>query len=157
LVDEVRRQALAAFADLNVGADGESLVFGEVRYVGQSHEMAVAAGHDWALLRDLFEESHRSRFGFDRPGEAIELVDLRAEVTGAAALTWHDLPSRPSGPAPEAVGTTSHGATVWDREHLPAGFETRGPALIVERDSVTLLGPDDTLSVHDDGTLEVRV
>ena len=37
---------------------------------------------DWGRSRASFEEAHRSHFGFDRPGEPIELVDLRAEVIG---------------------------------------------------------------------------
>jgi N-methylhydantoinase A/oxoprolinase/acetone carboxylase beta subunit len=46
---------------------------------------------------------------------------------------------------------------VWRREHLPPGFETRGPAIVVEKDSAVWLEPDDRISVHHDGTLEIEV
>ena len=55
------------------------------------------------------------------------------------------------------MSTTAEGRVVWHRDHLPAGFETEGPALIVERDSVTLLDRGDRLLVHDDGTLEISL
>jgi N-methylhydantoinase A len=157
VIGATREQARSAFAEMKVGGDGVCVVHGEVRYVGQSHELSVVASSDWAGLRAAFEEAHRSRFGFDRRGEPIQLVDVRAEVTGAAALSWDDLPTRAATASPTPSGTTPQGWTIWARNHLPIGFETEGPALIVERDSVTLLGSGDRMSVHEDGTLEVRV
>jgi N-methylhydantoinase A len=44
---------------------------------------------------------------------------------------------------------------VWQRDELPAGFEIEGPAIVVERDSALWLEPDDLMSVHEDGTLEI--
>ena len=35
---------------------------------------------------------HQARFGFTRAGEAIELVDVRAEAIGRSPITWADLP-----------------------------------------------------------------
>ena len=157
IVREIESQAVEAFENMKVGAGGSSVVIAEMRYVGQSHELAVPADGDWSHLRSRFEEAHRARFGFDLPRDPIQLVDIRAEVTGDASATWDDLPSTPSLARPEAVATTPGGSKVWERVHLPAGFETRGPALIVERDSVTLIDPGDRMSVHDDGTLEVGV
>jgi hypothetical protein len=55
------------------------------------------------------------------------------------------------------MSLTGEGRVIWLRDHLPAGFQTRGPALIVERDSVTLLDADDQVVVHDDGTLEISL
>ncbi|MEX1125943.1 MAG: hydantoinase/oxoprolinase family protein [Acidimicrobiia bacterium] len=157
LMAEIGDQARAAFDEMHVSGSGEAVVYGEVRYVGQSHELAVLADPDWSQVRASFEQAHRSHFGFDRPGEPIELVDLRADVTGNAPVNWSDLPRRSVDRAPEPMSTTGEGRVVWHRDHLPAGFETRGPALIVERDSVTLLDPEDRMLVHDDGTLEISL
>lgn len=125
--------------------------------MGQSHELAVVADPDWRQVRASFEQAHRSHFGFDRSGEPIELVDLRAEVTGSASLSWGDLTRRSADRKPTPVAITRQGLAVLQRDHLPAGFATRGPALIVERDSVTLLDTEDQMLVHDDGTLEIRL
>jgi N-methylhydantoinase A len=156
-VMEIRDRARAAFGEMKVPGKGEAVAYADVRYVGQSHELAVVAGPEWGQVRDSFEQAHRSRFGFDRTGEPIELVDLRAEVIGAASLGWGDLPLGSVGRSPSSVVTTGEGRVVWSRAELPSGFETRGPALIVERDSVTLLDNDDHLVVHDDGTLEISL
>ncbi len=157
VIDEVVGQARSAFDAMKVSGTTEAVIHGAVRYEGQSHELTVVADPDWAGLRSRFEEAHRSHFGFDRRGEPIELVEVRAEVMGVPSLTWGDLPPRSAVAKPEPLGTTSEGRTVWDRDQLPAGFEIDGPALIVERDSVTLLDAGDRLAVHDDGTLEISL
>ena len=61
---------------------------GRVRYVGQSHELAVPLVTDWQGLRQGFEAAHQARFGFTRAEEPIELVNVRAEATGPAPMTW---------------------------------------------------------------------
>ena len=157
VITEIRDQARASFGELKAPGKGEAVVHGEVRYVGQSHELAVVADPDWSRLRTSFEQAHRSHFGFDRSGEPIELVDVRAEVTGTASLSWGELPRRSAEHVPEAMATTEGGRAIWHRDHLPAGFEAAGPALIVERDSVTLLDHGDQALVHEDGTLEITL
>ena len=127
----------------------------DVRYVGQSHELAVELSSDWAELRTEFEAAHRSRFGFVRPGEPIELVNIGAQVSGTPPIRWEDVPGlRASGKAQPTRASSSEVA-VWERQDLPPGFETMGPAIVVERDSAVWLEPGDRLSVHDDGTLEI--
>lgn len=157
MIVEIRDQARSSFAELKAPGKGEAVVHGEVRYVGQSHELAVVADPDWSRLRSSFEQAHRSHFGFDRSGEPIELVDLRAEVTGTASISWGELPRLSADRAPEQMATTEEGRAIWHRDHLPAGFGVAGPALIVERDSVILLDPSDRALVHDDGTLEITL
>jgi N-methylhydantoinase A len=127
----------------------------DVRYVGQSHELTVPLVTDWHGLRQGFEAEHQARFGFTRAEEPIELVNVRAEATGPAPMTWEEIPpisgvSRTS--RPQSVGDIP----VWQRERLGAGQEVEGPSIIVERDSAVWLEPGDRLAVHDDGTLEIE-
>jgi N-methylhydantoinase A len=157
MIAKVVTQARAGFDAMKVAGPGEVLVLGAVRYLGQSHELTVHADADWSHLRSRFEEAHRSHFGFDRPGEPIELVDIRGEVTGTPSMKWGDLPRHDDGSIPEPISTTPDGRLVWGRAQLPAGFETDGPAPIVERDSVTLLEAGNRMVVHDDGTLEISL
>ena len=126
----------------------------DVRYVGQSHELAVPLVSDWQVLRQDFEAMHQARFGFARTDEPIELVNVRAEATGPSPITWDDIPPISDGPRsyePTSVGKIP----VWAREMLRPGQEVEGTAIIVERDSAVWLEPGDRLSVHPDGTLEI--
>lgn len=120
----------------------------DVRYLGQSHELEAVAG-SWDAIRSRFESIHRQRFGFDRPAEPIEIVNVRAAASGSAPLSWSDLPSISAHLTP-----VRHDA-VWRRETLPAGFETEGPCLVVEDNSAVLLSHGDRLRVLIDGTLEI--
>lgn len=150
----------AAFASVESGADDRfTTMFGsspismtvsaDIRYVGQSHELEVPAAATWSALADRFHDAHRTRFGFDRPDETIELVNVRATATGRPPLTWGDLPGIPSGVAP--VSTEG----VWERGSLPGGFSLVGPAVVVEDNAAVLLEAGDELAVLSDGTLTI--
>jgi N-methylhydantoinase A len=123
----------------------------DVRYVGQSHELEIPVESGWTDLRTAFEDSHLQRFGFVRPGEPIELVNLRAVATGEAPMTWAGLPHIDE-------GRTAQGSDgIWQRETLPPGFALEGPAVIIEANSAVLLDEGDRISVLEDGALEIAL
>jgi len=126
----------------------ELIVSVDVRYLGQSHELEVVAG-SWDETRRRFEALHVQRFGFDRPDEPIEVVNVRAAASGSAPLSWSDLPSVPSNSTPQ------HRDGIWQRETLPAGFEIDGPGVVVEDNSAVLIAAGDRLQVLADGSLEI--
>lgn len=128
-------------SDVRTGAD--------MRYVGQSHELEVADGGDWETLMDRFHRAHERRFGFDRPGEPVEVVNLRATASGEPPLTWDELPALQTNMEPVGVGG------VWQRSTLAAGFSLVGPAVVVEDNSATLIEAGDRMTVLADGTLEI--
>lgn len=147
-VDAIGAETKAAF-NATFGVDAVDLVVSvDVRYLGQSHELEVVAG-SWDDIRSRFEVLHMQRFGFDRPTEPIEVVNVRAAAVGSAPLSWGDLPPVASGLKPQ------HHEGVWRRESLPVGFEIEGPGVVVEEDSAVLLTPDDQLRVLADGSLEI--
>jgi len=126
----------------------------DVRYVGQSHELAVPLVTDWIAMRQDFEAAHQARFGFTRADAPIELVNVRAEATGPAPMTWDEIPpisKRSRRSEPHGTGNIP----VWSRERLGPGQKIQGPAIIVERDSAVWLEPGDRMSVHEDRTLEI--
>jgi N-methylhydantoinase A len=123
----------------------------DMRYAGQSHELEVAAVRDWQEIGERFHSLHRERFGFDRRGEPIEVVNVRATSSGTAPLNWTDLPYLSEDLEPQGRGD------VWNRPTLPAGFILDGPATIVEENSATRLEEGDIMRVLADGTLEIRV
>lgn len=149
-VAEVKAAAESRFVSMFDRKPDDVAVTADMRYVGQSHELEVGAEGEWDSLAQRFHDTHRERFGFDRPGEAIEVVNLRAVATGSPPITWHDLPDI------AVTGDPVEHDGVWQRDSLPAGCEVDGPAVIVEDNSATLLEAGDRLGVLEDGTLEIR-
>lgn len=144
LVGEASQSFRAMFASEPAGIR----IAAQMRYQGQAHELEVQV-EDWGLVEDGFHATHRERFGFDRHGEPVDVVNLRVTASGSAPLTWADLPVVGSTGRPEGEGG------VWRRGTLPAGFVTEGPATLVEDNSATRLEEGDRLTVLDDGTLEI--
>lgn len=160
-VDAIVADARETFSKDHGLAGLEIELRGDVRYSGQSHELSVPLTGNWEDIRRFFESEHRARFGFLREDQPVELVNVEAEVTGRAPLGWGDLPDlKPMAPpipsrTISTVGARGLDIDVWERTGLPPGFETHGPAIIVESDCAIWLEPDDRLAVHDDGTLEI--
>jgi N-methylhydantoinase A len=150
-IESVSAQATDRFEEMFAGDPDAVLVSADLRYVGQSHELEVPATADWDHLTSAFHQAHRDRFGFDRPGESVEMVNIRAVASGRPPITWSDLPAASS--ESEPVG----GDGVWRRESMPVGWEIEGPGVVVEDNSATLLEPGDRLVVLDDGTLAIAL
>jgi N-methylhydantoinase A len=102
LAGEVADRAAAALA-ADTGSTPAALhVYMDVRYRGQSHEVAVPyrRGEGWDVLTGRFHELHAERNGFARPGDPIEVVTGRAEAVGVPAVDFASIPvPPPEGPA----------------------------------------------------------
>lgn len=150
-IAELSIDAGRRFRDL-YGSEAETITAAaDVRYRGQSHELEVTTEPVWRIVRERFESLHYQRFGFVRPDEPIEVVNLRATAEGPAPMTWADLPRL------QPKGEPSRVARVWRRESLPPGFTLTGPALVVETNSALLVGGGEKLTVLEDGTLEMTL
>lgn len=148
---EVRELSVGDFEAI-FGRTPESVsVTADMRYRGQSHELEVDLEPDWPWLVGKFHMAHRARFGFDRPGETVEVVNVRATSKGIPPLRWGDWPD-----VADAVDPTGIGG-VWRRETLPEGFALDGPVIVVEDNSATIIEEGDTLLVLADGTLEISL
>jgi N-methylhydantoinase A len=135
----------------------------DARYVGQSHETPVPyePGEGWEALVGRFHVAHRTRNGFDRPSDPVEVVTVRAEAEGEPALRWDRMP----GPVPEGEakrGTrpvlTAGGevdAAVWWRPALRPGSEVVGPGVVEEPGATTFVGVGERATVTEDGALEI--
>ncbi len=135
----------------------------DVRSLGQSHEVTVpyAVGDGWGLLADRFHVLHRERNGFARPGDPIEVVTIRATVTGTPAIipetafSWSPDGEARLGTRTVVTKTGPAGASVWRRAGLAIGTEIVGPAVIEEREATTWIGPGEQAVVSQTGALEV--
>jgi N-methylhydantoinase A/oxoprolinase/acetone carboxylase beta subunit len=106
-LDDLVRQAREAVGH----DDAEVTTSVDCRYAGQSHELTVDRIED-------FEDEHRRRNGYARPGAPVEVVALRARARVAASVAVDDLGPPPTRRRP-----------------------TRGPAVIAEPDC-TIWVPD---------------
>ena len=121
--------ALAELAERARAAHGEEAEITtsvDCRYAGQSHELTVSdIGH--------FEEEHRRRNGYARPGAPVEVVALRATARSAAPVRMDELPA--VGDRRHAVGPAvlaEPDCTVW----VPEGWSAEvggGGAWILRR------------------------
>lgn len=123
----------------------------DLRYRGQSFELTVSiAGDDPVAAARAFHTAHEARYGYARPGAAVELVNVR--VTGRGMRPKPVLPQAPPAPSadprPAQVGETHlrsgerwHIAPVYERARLQPGQLLTGPSLIVQEDATIVLGP----------------
>lgn len=139
----------------------------DLRYLGQNYELEVAfdfddfSANNVARLWADFHALHEQRFGFQIPKEAIEAITLRCTVhCQTAKPDFMALPARTQALAPRSqrVVTFMSGSVespVYAREDLCAGDHLRGPALIEEAASVTVLAPGHGLTVSARGHLQI--
>jgi N-methylhydantoinase A len=141
----------------------------EMRYVGQSFEMAVVIDRDaladltGARLRDRFHAMYRSVYGYADEVAELEVLDVRVSVVGVTPKPrLAKLPPKPpsgsSGDPPSRTRTIFFGgapcnALVYQRDELPVGFRFAGPAIIEQYDTTTFVTPGFTVTVDEFGNL----
>ena len=129
----------------------------DLRYVGQSYELTLPTGSEtWSAdqlerLCEVFHREHERAYGFDAPGEPIELVHLRLTAIGSITKprlresTGADMDVAGTRVATRAVyfaeGNGFTQCPVYDRYQLGTGMLLDGPAIVTEMDSTTLIHP----------------
>ncbi|HUK09760.1 MAG TPA: hydantoinase/oxoprolinase family protein [Stellaceae bacterium] len=155
LLAEMRREAEAI---VRSGAGDAPLVEQRsvfMRYRGQGHEIAVQlpvrsfAGDERKALTDLFEAAYKRLYARAIPGVDIEIlswvVAVSAPATGGLATP---MPIEPHEPAPRgkrAVLDPNRGefltVPIYWRSDLKPGARIKGPAVIAEDETSTVLSP----------------
>ena len=129
----------------------------DMRYVGQSFELTIPLSTNtdmsaelFAQVLTLFHEAHERAYGFNAPGEPVELVNLRLTAVGKIGKPQlHELP------IDGAHGTAEKGrrqvyfaesdgfvdCPIYDRYRLRAGELLSGPTIVEEFDSTTVIHP----------------
>ena len=128
-----------------------------MRYAGQGGEIAVPWSPDPKKVEASFAEKHKSLYGFALSAP-IELVTLRVHATGLArnapGITLQ--PGEPPEPS-EFISVMIAGAPtsgpVIDRATLGAGSRFDGPAILIQLDTTTFVGPDWSATVHPSGNI----
>ena len=116
----------------------------DVRYVGQSNEVAVLLTDKVTLKKDAiyreFERVHHSLYG-TRLGDSAEIVNVRVTVTGVVpqlALPSRDGSSSSKKAKPKGhrkVALYEEEIAIFDRDELSPGMIIRQPCIIEEVDS----------------------
>jgi len=152
-LEEMERQVRAELvADGVAEGEIETSFEVDVRYSGQAFEvpMTVDIAHlqsdGLSAVTDRFDAEHLRLFTFNMDSEH-ELVNLRAVATGnALELPAHQLPKGDGDPSQAKLrdhtlwmdGAQQAGA-IYDRSKLEAGDIIKGPAIVTEMDSTTLI------------------
>jgi N-methylhydantoinase A len=123
----------------------------EMRYVGQAFQIEVPLDPAWlgdgALdrLRAAFHDQHERLYAHADRGADVELIDLRATVTGLTPkpelrpLPRADAAARPAGRRAIHYRHQRHEAAVYLRRDLRAGHAIAGPAIVEQDDTTTLV------------------
>ncbi len=166
LLDQADRKALAAaLASLRAALEAELQADGvpaerrrftillDLRYRGQFHELAVEVpqalldAFDPNAIAGLFHDRHQATFGHSDRGRAVEIVNLRAEMLGEMGQVRPPEVAGEDAAAPSerrrAVLFLDSSAAVEvpvvHRATVNAKGSQQGPAIIVQRDSTTVL------------------
>jgi N-methylhydantoinase A len=141
-----------------------------MRYRGQGHEIAVTlpvrdfSAADRATLSELFEAAYRRLYSRSIPGVDIEIlswvVSLAAPAQGRLATAADEQPSEPQPAAHHAVFDAESGefvaTPVYWRADLAPGARIRGPAIIAEDETSTVVGPQFEARIDRFGYIELN-
>jgi N-methylhydantoinase A len=141
----------------------------DLRYVGQEFTLPVPvkpehlARADRKAIRAAFDELHEQRYAHHATDEPVEIINIRLVALGRR--TKLELPSMAKtgtlAPREKRPVVFDQGAAVdcpvYDREKLKPGDKFKGPALVSEYASTTVIFPGDELAVADTGELIITV
>jgi N-methylhydantoinase A len=160
---ELRAEAAAIFS-----ASPESLIYAcsiEMRYSGQEHAIATRLdpGAGFGELLAAFHAAHERAYTFRLDDTPVELVTyhLAAEIDAPQI----GMPEIAASGDPQAAwlrarelseGGAEAPASVYDRDRLPAGTVLRGPVLIEEPTTTTLVLESQTVTVDRHGLLIIE-
>ena len=163
LLDGLEAEARAPLALAGVTGDAVTVRrYAEMRYRGQGYELEVPlpAGRPdaaWlAALQAAFESVYRTYYRHVPSGLPVEAVTWRVRAQSPSPSMPPVRP--PTGPAPAPKGerriwVPATGAfamaPVWDRYALPPGWRTRGPAVVEEIESTTIVTPSFDVTVDE--------
>ena len=147
---------------------------GDLRYVGQGYELRIPLGTgdvteaSLAEVWQAFHRRHTAEYGHAFPASPIEIVNVR--VTGVGHIPKLRTLRAPEGGSLDSarirVGPCvfrvkgqlrSFETTFYQRTQLPVGVDFAGPAIVLQRDSTTLVPPHATARVDKLGNIAITI
>ncbi len=169
IMDELVTESLAELKAQGYEQGIEVVRALEMRYLGQNYELElplIAPRFEEAEIGNLwklFHETHKARFGFNNPGDIIEIVNYTVTAVARTAKPEMTRIAKGSGaPAPTETRQVwfiggPRDIPVFNRSDVLAGHVIRGPALIEEAASVTVLEAGHRLTLHDHGHMLISL
>jgi N-methylhydantoinase A len=140
----------------------------DLRYVGQAFQIEVPIDDAWLedattdRLRAAFHERHAHLYAHADRAADVELIDLRATITGTTpkpavrAVPAGHGPATPAGRRPIHYRRQRYDAAVYRRADLLAGQHLDGPAVVEQPDTTTLVPAGFGVSVDPVGNLVIE-
>ena len=165
--------------------EGENLINGEkiaikeinrfysvdMQFVGQTHLLRVDLDFPTPStneLRAAFEDAYFKRFKVDLQEIRVNLVNINTSVVGRRSeldlstlidpkgkKLW--LSEAETGYRRVFFNSEWHRTPVYWRDHLPSNLQLKGPAIIEQMDSTTVLEPGDYAECDDDGNIIITI
>ena len=144
---------------------------GDLRYTRQGFELPVeipAGPFDLQALADVIERFHRTHerlYTYATEDAPVEFVNLRVSAIGQLKRPDIETLSPGQGAGKAVLGTrevwlpgagTFVECPVYDRTRLGVDDDIKGPAIIEQLDSTTLLLPGQTARVHESGSIIIE-
>jgi N-methylhydantoinase A len=142
-------------------------IIADCRYVGQGHEVrlevpvrALKAG-DGAALKAGFEKLYEQVYGLRIPDQRVEAITWSVTVSTPVAKPKRVAkPAKAAAPAPRgkrllydpALGKRAHAPVYW-RFDMKPGAKIKGPAIIAEDETSTIVGAHFTACIDGAGTI----
>ena len=170
LLEEMAAQTRGQLVADGVAAGDVEVSFEvDVRYHGQAFEVPMPvslegfADGGLAKLARAFDEEHRRLFTFNMDAEH-EFVNLRAVALGRVLdVAAHEIEAGDGDPSAAKIRDHEvwadgglQPAVIYDRSRLRAGDRIRGPAVVVEMDSTTLVLPGHEATVDRFGVILIN-
>ncbi len=162
-------EALDQMVKEGVPEDEVTLIrLADVRYLGQGFEIEVPVtsgslrDEDLDKVYDLFHNAHKRLYGYHQKGATLEVVNIRLTALArlprpkleATLLNGRTDPVDASTGARDAYFSGEWvSTTLYDRSKLQAGDSFKGPAVVKQLDSTTVIWPEQTARVDEFGNL----
>ena len=140
----------------------------DLRYVGQAFQIEVPIEEAWLdeagteRLRATFHDWHERLYAHADRSADVEVIDLRATITGATpkpelkAVALGQGAAKPAGRRPIHYRKQRYDAAVYHRRDLLAGQHLTGPAIVEQEDTTTLVPAGFRASVDAFGNLVIE-
>jgi N-methylhydantoinase A len=166
VLDLLSAEAESGLVDQGVTSGFKHVWKIDMRYTGQSHELAIEIQRDSRNIVkesiERFEESHEDSFGYRMQDREIEWVTARA-VAIASSGEFKPFQHNVGSIAPAISSrrilvdtNTTEDADVFRRWELAVGQTIKGPSIIEQLDTTTFVGSGWSAEQRADGTLWMR-
>jgi len=143
----------------------------DLRYFGQAYELTVPIEQGkvdtkkFLRAKQRFHEAHKKAYGFSRPDELVEVVNLRVTCIGKIPLvSLQKTDVTEENPDAALKGTRQVyfdgqwlETMIFSREELQPGNRIMGPAIIEEMGSTILIYPGDIGCVDEYGNIIIQI